>query len=125
MDLFPIAKFFSKPKYPRIEEKYFFDLKHAVLSNRQDEVTEILDSGLININAQDEHGWTVLMFSCKYSRDSTNDMVNLLLDKGADMNLINKRGYTALKYAVEFSNATSQDSTVELLLNRGCNPSST
>jgi hypothetical protein len=49
-----------------------------------------------NVNAQDEHGWTALMFAVLRS---DVDLVRLLLQHGADVNLKTNEGNTALTEA--------------------------
>ena len=58
------------------------------------------------------------MFSCRYSNtDSTIETVELLLDRGANVNLKNSDGLTALMLACRNSNTDSNIETVKLLLN--------
>ncbi|WP_420629919.1 ankyrin repeat domain-containing protein [Candidatus Leptofilum sp.] len=47
----------------------------------------------VNINAQDNGGKTILMIATRYNHI---DVVRFLLEKGADPNIRDKRGHTAL-----------------------------
>lgn len=55
----------------------------------------------VDVNVQDENGFTALMFASVLNR---KEIVQLLLQNGADMSLRSKSGYYALLYAM-FSNA--------------------
>ena len=54
---------------------------------------------------------TALMFA---ARDSTPEMVQLLLDCGADKNIVSSDGKTALDYAIESNN----EEVISILENR-------
>jgi ankyrin repeat protein len=69
----------------------------------------------VNINLQDTTGNTVLMwYSISHGNNNSKDNIRLLLNNGADPNIQNKLGYTALMYASIYNNQV-----VELLLNNG------
>lgn len=48
-----------------------------------------------SVDTQDEYGFTALMASCQYGRVQ---LVNVLLQKGADPNLKDKEGNTAVHH---------------------------
>jgi len=54
----------------------------------------------VNINKQDRDGLTPLMYACS-SQQPQDDVVHLLLEKGADLNIRDKDGGTALMHAVK------------------------
>lgn len=55
----------------------------------------LIQYGNININAQNNDGWTGLMTFTKYAiNDSSIKMIKLLLKNGADIGLVNKTGQT-------------------------------
>ena len=60
----------------------------AAQSGRLAMVKLLIEKG-ININAQDDYGWTALMFAAKYGH---LDTVKLLIAKGANVNTQNKEG---------------------------------
>lgn len=58
-----------------------------------------------DINSQNEHGMTVLMMAAGYSYSpEIFKLFELFINLGADVNIEDKRGYTALFYAVQTSN---------------------
>ena len=75
----------------------------------------------ININIKSIfHSNTSLMFASMYSNNtSSNEVVKLLLEYCADINLQNNTGETALMLASRNSNYTSSIETVKLLLENG------
>ena len=53
-----------------------------------------------DVNASDDEGWTPLMFAVRFSKNA--DLVNLLLNAGADFKAKNNYGVCALKLAAGF-----------------------
>jgi ankyrin repeat protein len=73
-------------------------LQQSVTFDRIEIVSFLLDKGYCDIN--DRFGsMTALMFA---ARDSSKEMVELLLSYGADIELVSEDGKTAYDYAVEF-----------------------
>jgi len=69
------------------------------------------------IDMCNEKGWTALMLAARNSNDgSSNEVVKLLLKKGANPNLKDENGYTALMYSAKYSSNGSNIETVKLLL---------
>ena len=62
--------------------------------------------------------WTPLFFAVVSGPNGHPDIVNLLLKNGAQVNLADNKGRTALHYASELG----QDDTLEMLLNAGADP---
>ena len=75
-------------------------LKHSVLNNRIEIVELLLDQKYCDINDVST-GKTALMYA---ARESTTEMVQLLLDYGADKNILSYDGKTAYDYAVDSKN---------------------
>lgn len=73
-------------------------LQHSVTNNRIEIVKFLLDNGYCQVNDNSSDGMTALMFA---SRESTTEMVQLLLDYGADKTILCDEGKTALDYAIE------------------------
>lgn len=74
-------------------------LQHSVTNDRIEIVKLLLDQGYCTVNDTTDTGRiTALMFA---ARDSTPEMVQLLLDYGADKNYKNSNGMTAYDYAVK------------------------
>ena len=68
------------------------------------------------MNITDNEGETTLMsVSSRTPWHYSDDTVDVLLKAGADVNLRDERGYTALRNAVE----CSKDVVIDLLLNAG------
>lgn len=80
----------SKINYMRV-------LQHSVTSDRVEIVKFLLDEGYCDVN-DTSVGMTALMFA---ARDSTQEMVQLLLDYEANKNIESSDGNTAYDYAVE------------------------
>lgn len=75
-----------------------------------------------NINKKNNNGWTALMLACRNSSRVGDDVVELLLEKGADPNIKNDAGVPALLLACRYSNTDSTLKTVKLLLDYGADP---
>lgn len=75
-------------------------LQHSVSNNRIEIVELLLEQEYCTVN-DTSVGMTALMFA---ARDSTPEMVKLLLDYGADKSIKSTDGKTAYDYAVEFDN---------------------
>ena len=73
-------------------------LQHSVTNDRIEIVKLLLDEKYCDVN-DNSIGMTALMFA---ARDSTAEMIQLLLDYGADKNCKSNEGKTAYDYAVEF-----------------------
>lgn len=84
-------------------------------------VAMLLESGL-DVNARYAHAWTALMFVAGHGDDVPPakgvEMAELLLDRGADANLTNDFGRTALMIAAQ----NNRVEIVSLLLARGADP---
>lgn len=78
-------------------------LQHAVSNDRYEIVSWLIETGLCGVNDA-ATGMTPLMFA---ARDSTADMVALLLSCGADAALLSADGKTAHDYAVLSGNHES------------------
>jgi len=78
------------------------------------EVEKVLAEG-VDINQQDEHGFTALMWLCSASSDEKcRETAKLLIAKGADVNIKAKNGSTALIEA-----AGNSHEIFNLLLEKG------
>lgn len=61
---------------------------------------ELITSG-VNLNHQDEYGYTALIWAASYSKP---DMVKLLLDAGADKDITDVNNHSALYWANYYKN---------------------
>jgi len=71
---------------------------------------------LDDINIQNKYGWTLLHVSIRRDR---SDMVNYLLDNGADIDMIDGVGWTPLMEAI----MDDMPNLVKLLVDRGADKS--
>ena len=98
------------------------ELIEAIEDNRSDLVIDLLNSG-VDVNFQEGSvGESPLMTA---SRESNNQMLNILLNEGADVNLLDKEGNNALIYAIPLQYGRYERKhklIVEKLLEHGINP---
>ncbi|XP_049909094.1 histone-lysine N-methyltransferase EHMT1 isoform X2 [Epinephelus moara] len=91
----------------------FTCLHLAAKSGHYNIVEHLLTTGLININCQDDGGWTAMIWATEYKHA---DQVKLLLCKGADISIRDKEENICLHWAA-FSGSVE---IAELLLNAHC-----
>ncbi|KAJ4926239.1 hypothetical protein JOQ06_008420 [Pogonophryne albipinna] len=85
----------------------------AAKSGHYNIVEYLLNTGVININCQDDGGWTAMIWATEYKHA---DQVKLLLCKGADISIRDKEENICLHWAA-FSGSVE---IAELLLNARC-----
>lgn len=75
------------------------------------------------INEQNSNGWTALMIVCANSRNikNSNEIIKLLILYGANLDIINSDGWTALTLSILHCKTESSNNTVKLLLKHGAN----
>lgn len=76
-------------------ERPFLKAKDAVWYNHPDELTGLIED-CVNVNAQDQYGWTLLHQAADRDRVA---IARILLDHGASRGLRNKDGQTAAQLA--------------------------
>ncbi len=77
-------------------------LQYSVSYERNEIIKFLLENDYCEINAKTESCMTALMFA---ARDASAETVSLLLSYGADVDMVDKNGYTALDYALKRGNA--------------------
>lgn len=93
-------------------------LHYAVQYSRINIIHILLKAGA-NINAEDNEGNTPLMYAASLSgKTSTEDVVKLLVDHGADLNKRNLKGSNALAAAI-YNQKNSTENTVQILIDCG------
>ena len=72
-------------------------LIYACIYDEVEVVSTLLKSDeIIVLNSQDDHGWTALMYCCAYKCNIAS--IKMLIEYGADIDIADKCGYTALSY---------------------------
>lgn len=89
-------------------------VKANIFSKKVEEVKAALDEG-VDVNTEDDKGRTPLMVACMARKGDTGAVIKLLLDNGADPNVVSTR--PAVTYAVMFQNKDG----VIALANAGAN----
>ncbi|MDP0589957.1 MAG: ankyrin repeat domain-containing protein [Candidatus Endonucleobacter bathymodioli] len=101
--------------------------EETIVDRKNIDIFEILINARVDVNCQNQHGLTPLMIIVKKPRrlDESNDtidtiklIISMLLSKGADINMIDEKGYTALHHAAKHGNSDF----ATLLVNYGANP---
>ena len=77
-------------------ESLFEQFEKVVYDNDFDKFKQMVDS-LDDINIQNKYGWTLLHITIRRDR---RDMVNYLLEKGADIDKVDGVGWTPLMEAI-------------------------
>jgi ankyrin repeat protein len=83
----------------------FTPLTYAAYLNDVAKARALIDAGAV-IDVQDNHGFTPLMYAVMHSDTKSScslDVVDLLLAAGADINLSNRFGSTALHIAAQYN----------------------
>jgi len=99
-------------------------LLNAARANDKREVSRLLTQPYIDVNVKDEDGNTALIWAVKCISKAWTpsygnpEIVQMLLDKGANLGIQDNDGWTALHWAVRKNNPE----IVQILLDNGANP---
>ncbi|KAJ8013966.1 hypothetical protein DPEC_G00035340 [Dallia pectoralis] len=72
------------------------NLHRAVNMNDEEEITKVLQSGTVNVNVKDKHGFTPLLVA---AQQGFTRLVHKLVENGADVNITNGSGKDSLMLA--------------------------
>lgn len=92
------------------EEKGRTASKLAIHNNDGEILESILENAVINSNAKDEDGVTLLILSAEYGY---KDVVRILIDQGANIHEKDNQGHTALMLASKYSNIEIMEFLIE------------
>lgn len=73
----------------------------------------------LGVNDKNDKGWSPIIVAAYYGRV---DIINLLLEKGADVNDRNYRGTTVLMYAKDYALRECDNSIISHLVSKGADP---
>uniref|UniRef100_A0A8C7M9T2 Euchromatic histone-lysine N-methyltransferase 2 n=1 Tax=Oncorhynchus kisutch TaxID=8019 RepID=A0A8C7M9T2_ONCKI len=96
-----------------IEEDGYTGLHHAAKLGSLDIVTLLLETGQVDINAQDSGGWTPIIWAAEHKHIK---VIRALLNRGADVTLKDKEMNACLHWA-SFAGCVT---IAEMVLNAGC-----
>jgi ankyrin repeat protein len=85
---------------PNIYSKLQFEytiIEFAFLYKKLEFIKYLIDNKKINLNKQDEDGYTPLMYVCKYNNF---ELVKYLVEHGAKVNITNKNGESAYSLGI-------------------------
>lgn len=99
---------------PNIKSKQGQTPLHWASHGSIQNVQALLNASSINVNAADNGKWTPLMIAATSGRSP--EIVNALLAKGADRNIRNDSGYTALTLAQNWLNKYQNDAEESKIL---------
>ena len=105
----PLEAFLEKYDKSKQNEqnRYGFSLLHEALSGHKWDIAEFLINEGIDVNLKDSGGNTALHYLCDDNSTDYNEvfkLIKMLLDKGANINMQNKKGHTPLINATAKSN---------------------
>ncbi|XP_071223452.1 histone-lysine N-methyltransferase EHMT2-like isoform X3 [Salvelinus alpinus] len=95
------------------EEDGYTGLHHAAKLGSLDIVTLLLETGQVDINAQDSGGWTPIIWAAEHKHIK---VIRALLNRGADVTLKDKEMNACLHWA-SFAGCVT---IAEMVLNAGC-----
>uniref|UniRef100_A0AAR2KG61 Euchromatic histone-lysine N-methyltransferase 2 n=1 Tax=Pygocentrus nattereri TaxID=42514 RepID=A0AAR2KG61_PYGNA len=96
-----------------VEEDGSTGLHHAAKLGNLEIITLLLNTGQVDINAQDSGGWTPIIWAAEHRH---TDIIRALLNRGADVTLKDKEMNVCLHWA-SFAGSVE---IAELVLNAGC-----
>ena len=97
-------------------------MKWVLLTNAHPEllphILELISTDKSHINKQNTAGWNSLMLACRNPTLSSEQTIQILIDNGANINMQNNTGSTALMMSTVYSSS----SIVKLLIDHGADP---
>ncbi len=96
-----ISKPFIDPEFGDPDAPHIFYFINQVQVSTAEEINKMLDEGKFDINYQGDNGWSALISAASYGNA---EGVKALLARGAKTDLKDRRGMTALDYAIKIKN---------------------
>uniref|UniRef100_A0AAQ4QSN0 Euchromatic histone-lysine N-methyltransferase 2 n=1 Tax=Gasterosteus aculeatus aculeatus TaxID=481459 RepID=A0AAQ4QSN0_GASAC len=94
-------------------EDGYTGLHHAAKLGNLEIVNMLLETGQVDVNAQDSGGWTPIIWSAEHKHV---DVIKVLLNRGADVTISDKELNVCLHWAAYAGNVE----IAEMVLNSGC-----
>uniref|UniRef100_A0A8C4GQS4 Euchromatic histone-lysine N-methyltransferase 2 n=1 Tax=Dicentrarchus labrax TaxID=13489 RepID=A0A8C4GQS4_DICLA len=99
--------------YHVVSEDGYTGLHHAAKLGNLETVNMLLETGQVDVNAQDSGGWTPIIWAAEHKHV---DVIKALLNRGADVTINDKELNVCLHWAAYAGNVD----IAELVLNSGC-----
>uniref|UniRef100_A0A665VGN2 Euchromatic histone-lysine N-methyltransferase 2 n=1 Tax=Echeneis naucrates TaxID=173247 RepID=A0A665VGN2_ECHNA len=96
-----------------VEDDGYTGLHHAAKLGSLEIVSMLLETGQVDVNAQDSGGWTPIIWAAEHKHV---DVIKALLNRGADVTINDKELNVCLHWAAYAGNVD----IAELVLNSGC-----
>ena len=114
-------KFKKNKKYTVIDKILINTIKCLHLTSSFDAVKLLLTKYAADINCIiRSDAWTPLMYSCVNVDRSNIEIINFLIENGADVNVKHCRYSQPLSLLVKFSSTDEHLEIIKLLINKGC-----
>lgn len=99
--------YWDGPQYDSEPPSGFLSIHHAAQSGSRDQVVQALAANAALVNARDTEGNGVTPLMCVHMADEHIGVIDLLIERGADVTLRDSTGATAAHWAVSFDMAAS------------------
>ncbi|XP_062265391.1 histone-lysine N-methyltransferase EHMT2 isoform X1 [Platichthys flesus] len=102
-----------------VEEDGYTGLHHAAKQGNLEMVRMLLETGQVDVNAQDSGGWTPIIWAAEHKH---LDVIKVLLNRGADVTISDKSPLSLqeLNVCLHWAAYAGNVDIAELVLNAGC-----